>query len=184
MKNIVVIFDSRYGHTAQMATAVAAGACRLPEVESHTINIKDVSRDWKRLSAADAMIFGSPTYFGGVSAAFKEFMEKSSIFYAEQRWKDKLAAGFTCSGGASGDKLATLQQISIFAAQHGMHWVNLGIGKAGTTHDVESEENLNRLGCWIGAAGQSNGSAAVASSDLATARYLGQRVAETVMRFV
>jgi hypothetical protein len=49
---------------------------------------------------------------------------------------------------------------------------------------VESEENLNRLGCWIGAAGQSNGNAAVASSDLATARYLGQRVAETVMRFV
>jgi multimeric flavodoxin WrbA len=37
-------------------------------------------------------------------------------------WQGKLAAGFTNSGGLSGDKLAVLQQLNIFAMQHGMLW--------------------------------------------------------------
>ena len=42
-------------------------------------------------------------------------------------WKDKIAAGFTNSGSRSGDKLATLIQLALFAARHGMHWINLGL---------------------------------------------------------
>jgi NAD(P)H dehydrogenase (quinone) len=37
-------------------------------------------------------------------------------------WQGKLAAGFTKFGGLSGDKLAVLQQLNIFAMQHGMLW--------------------------------------------------------------
>jgi NAD(P)H dehydrogenase (quinone) len=44
----------------------------------------------------------------------------------EQRWADKLAAGFTNSGSQNGDKQNTLLQFVTFAAQHGMLWVNLG----------------------------------------------------------
>lgn len=42
-------------------------------------------------------------------------------------WKDKIAAGFTNSGLRSGDKLAPLIQVALFAAQHGTHWANLGL---------------------------------------------------------
>ncbi len=45
----------------------------------------------------------------------------------EFAWRNKIAAGFTNSGARSGDKLATLVQIAIFAAQHGMHWDNLDL---------------------------------------------------------
>jgi len=46
--------------------------------------------------------------------------------FLEQRWKDKLAAGFTNSAGMSGDKLLALQQLAVFAAQHGVIWITLG----------------------------------------------------------
>ena len=42
-------------------------------------------------------------------------------------WKDKIAAGFANSGSRSGDKLATLIQLALFAARHRMHWINLGL---------------------------------------------------------
>jgi len=38
----------------------------------------------------------------------------------EQRWKDKVAAGFTNSASQSGDKLSTLFQLNVFAMQMGM----------------------------------------------------------------
>ena len=43
-------------------------------------------------------------------------------------WRDKVAAGFTNSGAKSGDKLTALVSLAVFAAQHHMHWVNLGLG--------------------------------------------------------
>ncbi len=39
---------------------------------------------------------------GSVSGPFKTFMDASSRVWLEQKWKDKLAAGFTISGSFSG----------------------------------------------------------------------------------
>ncbi|MHB0986643.1 MAG: hypothetical protein ACYC05_13770, partial [Sulfuricella sp.] len=101
-------------------------------------------------------------------------------------WKDKIAAGFTNSGSRSGDKLATLIQIALFAAQHGMHWVNLALPPANNS-TTGSEEDLNRLGFWLGADAQSNTDqgpdVAPPVADLATARHLGRRVAEAALQF-
>jgi hypothetical protein len=74
-----------------------------------------------------------------------------------------------------------------FAAQHGMHWVNLDLPPA--NHSTRgSEEDLNRLGFWLGAGAQSNvdegPDAAPPEADLATARHLGQRVAQVTLQFV
>jgi multimeric flavodoxin WrbA len=103
------------------------------------------------------------------------------------RWKDKIAAGFTNSGSQAGDKLATLMQIALFAAQHGMHWINLDLPPANNS-SLGSKEELNRLGFWLGAAAQSNvdegPDLAPPEADLATARHLGQRVAEATLQFV
>ena len=40
---------------------------------------------------------------------------------------NQVAAGFTNSAGVNGDKLHTLQRFAVLVAQHGMHWVNLGL---------------------------------------------------------
>src|SRR3954469_10864191 len=103
MPNIVVAYHSGYGNTARVARAVADGAdATLLPVESMT------APGWARLAAADTIVFGSPTYMGGVSSTFKTFADATSSIYAARGWQDKLAAGFTNSGALNGDKLATL----------------------------------------------------------------------------
>jgi NAD(P)H dehydrogenase (quinone) len=186
---VAVVFHSGYGHTARQAEAVKAGAEQVKGVEALLLTADEAVRRWDDLAAAEAIIFGAPTYTGSAAAAFKSFMEASShaVMTAGFAWRDKIAAGFTNSGSRSGDKLATLMELALFAAQHGMHWVSLGL-PPGNHASTGSEQELNRLGFWLGAGAQSNtdqGPELVPpEADLATARHLGCRVAQTTLQFV
>jgi NAD(P)H dehydrogenase (quinone) len=186
---IAIVYHSGGGHTARQAEAVKAGVEQVRGAEALLRTVEEAQTCWADLASADAIIFGAPTYVGGVSAAFKAFEEASSraVMIKGLGWKDKLAAGFTNSGSRSGDKLATLIQIALFAAQHGMHWINLAL-PPGNHSSTGSEEDLNRLGFWLGAGAQSNVDegphVAPPESDLATARHLGRRVAEAALQFV
>src|SRR3712207_5228605 len=120
MSKVTVVYHSGNGHTAVQARAVARGAASAEESEVAAVSVEEAGQNWEVLHAADALIFGSPTYMGGVSAQFKGFMDSTGGIWYQQLWKDKLAAGFTNSGDQSGDKLNTLVQLVIFAAQHGM----------------------------------------------------------------
>ncbi|MCJ2061986.1 flavodoxin family protein [Methylobacterium sp. J-088] len=186
---IPIVFHSGYGHTARQADAVAAGVRLVADAEAALVPVEDVDQSWAVLHAAPAIIFGAPTYTGAASAAFKAFQEATSRAVMAQGylWKDKIAAGFTNSGSMAGDKLATLIQLALFAAQHGMHWVSLDLPPANNS-SIGSAEDLNRLGYWLGAAAQSNtdvGPERVPpEADLATARHLGRRVAQVTLQCV
>ncbi|MGH6809864.1 MAG: flavodoxin family protein [Ensifer adhaerens] len=186
---IAVIYHSGYGHTARQAEAVRAGIERVDGTQCLLLTVEEAPARWNDLISAEAIIFGTPTYVGGPSAAFKSFQEASSnaVMAKGYLWKNKIAAGFTNSGTASGDKLATLMQLALFAAQHGMHWINLDLPPANHS-TTGSPDDLNRLGFWLGAGAQSNvdqgADLAPPQSDLATARHLGQRVAEATLQFV
>lgn len=186
---VAIVYHSGYGHTARQAEAVKEGAGSVEGVESTLLTVEEAPGRWDDLAAADAIVFGTPTYMASVSAAFKAFEEASShaVMSKGFLWKDKFASGFTNSGSRSGDKLASLIQIALFAAQHGMHWVNLGLPPANTS-STGSEEELNRHGFWLGAGAQSNTDQgpdlAPPEADLLTARHLGRRVAETTRQFV
>jgi NAD(P)H dehydrogenase (quinone) len=180
---VAIVYHTGRGHTGRQAAAVKAGVEQVPGAEALLLTVDEAQTRWDDLETADAIVFGTPTYVAGVSAAFKAFEEKSSHQVMTQgfKWRDKVAAGFTNSGSRSGDKLATLVQISLFAAQHGMHWVSLALPPANHS-STGSEDELNRLGFWLGAAAQSNvdegPDIAPPEADLATARHLGRRVAE------
>lgn len=184
--SVVVAYQSGFGHTAFLAEAVAAGA-RSVGATVTPIRLADVSDDdWQTLDAADAIIFGTATYMGNVSAAFQAFAEQTGRRCQEGTWSDKVAAGFTNSGCKSGDKLNSLVSLAVFAAQHHMHWVNLGLGP-GWNHSRGSESELNRLGFWLGAAAATDVDAnpdEVHPSDVATCEHLGRRVAEVTRQLV
>src|SRR5438876_3767274 len=154
MTQIAIVYHSGYGHTARQAEAVARGVRSSPGAIAHLVRVEDVEQHWATLAAADAIAFGAPTYMGSASAPFKAFMDASSKAWGAGSWKDKVAAGFTNSASQNGDKLATLQQFAIFAAQHGMIWVGLGL-PPGNNSSKGSPEDLNRLGSFLGAMGQS-----------------------------
>ena len=184
---VAVAYHSGYGHTAKQAEAVARGATGVPGTTVDLLGVADLTDElWTTLERADAIIFGAPTYMGGPSGVFKTFADASATVWFEDRWQGKLAAGFTNSGHMGGDKLNTLVYFAILAAQHGMHWINLGM-KGGWDTSKGSAEDLNRLGSWLGAMAQSNkdqGAEIVPPpSDLLTAEALGRRVATVAHQF-
>lgn len=185
---ISIVYHSGYGHTAKVAQFVADGAARVEGAEVKLIPVGDGDIPWDTLEASDAIIFGSPTYNGLVSAKLKQFMEDSTkTAWFQQKWRNKIAAAFTNSGAQHGDKLNSLVSMALFAAQHGMIWVGLDI-MPGNSSSTGSVEELNRHGSWLGVMTQSNNDQSADEtpnqSDLQTAAYLGQRVAETTQRFL
>ena len=176
---LIVAYHSGFGHTAALAGAVAAGAT---DGGAHVTLVavdKMTDEDWDALDAADGIVFGSATYMGNVSAAFQAFAEQTGRRCMNGTWRDKVAAGFTNSGGKAGDKMHTLTSLAVFAAQHHMHWVNLGLG-AGWNSSAGSENDLNRLSFFLGAGAQTDvdaGPDQVHPSDVATCHHLGRRVA-------
>ncbi len=185
---IAIIYHSGYGHTKKLAEAVLKGVNQNKYSNYLFYDVKEAQTKWNELALADAIIFGSPTYMGSASAQFKEFMDATSknVFYKGFDWKDKLAAGFTNSASRAGDKLNVLLQFTVFAAQHGMHWINLGLPPANNS-TTGSEDDLNRNGYWLGAAAQSNADEgpelAPSSSDLKTGEHLGSRVTNAALQF-
>jgi len=131
------------------------------------------------LDSSDAIIFGSPTYMGSIAAQFKAFADASVGCWVEQKWRDKLAAGFTISGTPSGDKFSTLQYFHTLAMEHGMLWISLG--------EMPLQSNgVNRLGSWGGAMALANRKpvdVAPNKEDKLTGDILGRRVAAHALRF-
>ncbi|MBC7905300.1 MAG: flavodoxin family protein [Rhodospirillaceae bacterium] len=186
MVSVAIVYHSGYGHTAALAQSVAAGIASVPGAQAHLIPVEDAEANTAILDGADAIVFGSPTYMGSVTAKFKEFMEVSSKTWYVRGWADKLAAGFTVSAGQSGDKLNTLVQMAIFAAQHGMVWVGNDL-LPGNSSSTGSVADLNRLSSYLGAMAQANSDqgsdVAPPQADRKTAEYLGKRVAEAAQRW-
>ena len=181
MSTVVIVYHSGYGHTRRLAQAVAEGAGgQLLDIDADG-NIPDGG--WAQLKAADAIVFGSPTYMGTVSWQFKKFADASSRPWFSQDWKDKLFAGFTNSASMNGDKFSTLSYLFTLAMQHGGLWVGLGILPSNAK--AAGRNDSNYLGAYSGAMAQSpsDGSVAdMAPGDLELARSLGRRVAEVAAR--
>jgi len=185
---VAVVFHSRGGRTRALAQSVLAGASSIGGVEATLIDVDELeNRDhWLALATADAIIFGTPTFMGSVSAPFKAFMDATFDVWIVQGWRDKLAAGFTNSSAASGDKLNTLVQLAVFAAQHGMIWVGLGLHPS-YAGGRASGADINRLGSHLGAMAQSNigegPETAPPKGDRETGFHLGKRVALAARRW-
>ncbi len=185
MVSVAVVYHSGYGHTAVLAQSVAAGI-EQAGAQAHLIPVEEYEAKAALVDAADAVVFGSPTYMGGVSGQFKTWMDATSKIWYGRGWKDKLAAGFTVSASQSGDKLTTLIQLSVFAAQHGMVWVGNDL-LPGNNSSQGSVEDLNRLGSFLGGMAQANADQgpdlAPPAADRKTAEHLGTRVAEAAARW-
>lgn len=183
MTRVVVVYHSVGGRTRALAQAVGRGAESIGGVAARVLSVEEAPREQAALAEADAIVLGCPTYMGSVSGAMKTFMDGTSAIWALQGFRDKLAAGFTHSAAPSGDKLGTLVQLAVFAAQHGMVWVGLGLPPSYASADAPHDD-VNRLGSHLGAMAQSRpGGGALHPGDVRTAEHLGRRVAEAAKRW-
>jgi len=185
MSSVVIVYHSGYGHAKALAEAVARGAGSVAGANASLVPVSEVETRASELDGADAIVFGSPTYMGGVSADFAKFKDWTAKRWMSRIWQDKLAAGFTVSASWGGDKQNTLYQLLTLAQQHGMIWVGLGL-PPGNNNSKGSSEDLNRTGASIGLMAQAHadqGVEGIGASEFRTAEQLGRRVAEAALRW-
>ena len=193
MAKVYVVYHSQYGHTQQQAEAVHCGAAAVEGIEATLLTAEQAADRLDELDGADAIIFGSPTYMGSMSAGMKTFVEAAAKKWFNLAWKDKVAGSFTNSSSFSGDKVNTLMGLMINAMQHGMIYV--GTGTLPAHSDPESMNSVegpgpeveNRLGSWIGpmaASFQVKVPAAPPPGDIKTAEAYGRRVSEVTLRWL
>jgi len=189
MSHTVVVYHSGYGHTRKQAEAVRQGAAGVAGASAELIEINAEGQlddgAWEKLDAADAIVFGTPTYMGGPSWQFKRFADASSKAWFTSKWKNKIAAGFTNSASLNGDKTQTLNYLFTLAMQQGMVWVGTGMMPANSK--AAQRNDVNWLGAFSGAMAQSPSDSSPEEGpppgDLETARLFGARVAETAARW-
>ncbi len=181
-KNIVIVYFSGYGHTQRMAEAVAQGASGTLLAVDKEGNLPEGG--WDTLAAADAIVFGAPTYMGSVPWQYKKFIDATSKPWYTQAWKDKIAAGFTNSASMNGDKLSTLHYLFTLSQQHSMIWV--GTGLMPSNSKAAQRNDVNYVASFSGAMAQTPSDASpdeMLPGDLETARLFGARVAAVTAKF-
>src|SRR3981081_1513081 len=95
MSKVAIVYHSGFGHTQALAEAVAKGAKAVPGATVTLVPVAEAEARAAELDAADAIIFGSPTYMGGVSAEFAKFKDWTSKKWMARSWQGKLAGRFT-----------------------------------------------------------------------------------------
>lgn len=169
---VAIVYHSPYGHTAVVAGEIAEGVQQAGGTPVLLAVDRMQDDDWQVIDQAQVMVMGSPVYMGSITGVFKQFMDASSKRWLKRVWAGKLAAGFVNSGGLSGDKLAALQQINLFAMQHGMLWAGLPLMNEGHGNDCR-----NRLAGFLGLMTQSDNAPTTVTppeGDRATARWFGR----------
>ncbi|MTV39594.1 flavodoxin family protein [Duganella radicis] len=181
MSKVIVVYHSGYGHTKRVAEYVAEGAAgELLAIDAEG-NLAEGG--WEKLAAADAIIFGTPTYMGSPSWQFKKFADATSKVWFTRGWQDKVFGGFSNSASLNGDKQVSLIALQTLASQHGGIWVSLGLMPANTK--AAQRTDVNNLGGSVGLLVQSPSDASVdeiPQGDLDTAKAYGKRVAEVAAR--
>jgi len=74
MAKLLILYDSQTGNTERMAEAVAEGARSVPGAE---VEVKYYARP-EELAEADAILFGSPTYYHELTVPIKQVLEEAA----------------------------------------------------------------------------------------------------------
>ena len=152
MAQVLVTYFSATGNTKKMAEAVLEGASSVETADCLLKSVEQVTNeDWL---AADAIIVGSPTYFGQMASRIKRMFDITEKVYGQL--EGKVGAAFTTAGGAGcGHELTNMSIITAMLVS--------GMIVPGTTKGPH-------FGPF--AVGEPH------ESDLQTARDMGARVAE------
>jgi NAD(P)H dehydrogenase (quinone) len=162
MSKVLIVYDSATGNTEKMAVAIGDG-CKESGVLVELKKVKNTTME--DLVAADAIVLGSPTYFGNVSGSMKTFIDKTEKLYPAGL-KNKIGAAFVSAAAVSdGCETALLSLIQTLLI-HRLVIVGL-------------QENAKVIGHTAG----SMGAVSIGTPDdecLTTCRDFGKRIASFV----
>jgi len=115
MAKVLIVYYSRSGNTRKMAELIAEGM-KKEKVEADIHDVKDVAA--ADLPAYDAIIVGSPTYYGSMAADIKRLFDESIRFHG--KLDGKIGAAFASSAHIGGGNESTILDILHAMLIHGM----------------------------------------------------------------
>lgn len=125
MARILVCYFSKSGHTQEMAEWVAKGA----SLDGCEVMLKPVLETKpEELKEADAIVLGSPTYYGGMAYEMKKLVDQSVKYHGQL--EGKVGGAFSSSGMLGGGNETTVRAILDALLIHGM----VVLGSARTAH--------------------------------------------------
>jgi multimeric flavodoxin WrbA len=96
----------------------------------------------RKMVAADAIIIGSPVYFGGVTAQLKALFDRSVMAYQGSELKDKIGVALSCGGAAHGGQELTVSQIVVYFLMHGMRVATSANGAFGAMAEADGKGDV------------------------------------------
>ena len=137
MKNVLVLYYSHSGATAEMAKLIARGVESVVGVEAIIRTVPEISETCEatapsipeegamyvsldELKQTDGLALGSPTRFGNMAAPLKYFLEKTSGHWLSGSLVGKPAGVFTSASSLHGGQESTLLSMMIPLLHHGM----------------------------------------------------------------
>ncbi len=137
MANILILYFSRHGSTAQMANQIARGVESVDGATAILRTVPDVSTVCEKTAATipaegaiyatlddlkncDGLAMGSPTHFGNMAAPLKYFLDGTTALWISGALVGKPAGVFTSTSSMHGGQESTLLSMMLPLMHHGM----------------------------------------------------------------
>ncbi|VAW67176.1 Flavoprotein WrbA [hydrothermal vent metagenome] len=193
MAEILVLYYSQSGSTAEMARAIAHGVEEIEGMQARIRTVPEISTvcdatepsvpdsgavyaQLSDLQECSGLILGSPTHFGNMAAALKHFIDGSGSLWMSGALINKPAAVFTSTASIHGGQESTLLSMLLPLLHHGMLVLGLPYSEASlhTTTTGGTPYGASRL--------SSDNNAPLDEDEKSLCLALGRRVAETAQK--
>jgi len=192
MAKLLVLYYSTYGHVETLAGAIAEGARaagaavavkRVPELMSEEVARKAGAKldqaapiaTVDELADYDAIVFGTPTRFGNMTAQMRNFLDQTGGLWAQGKLIGKVGSVFASTASQHGGQETTITSFHTTLLHHGMIIV-------GVPYSAPELTNMTEItgGTPYGATTIANtdGSRQPSENELKLARFQGRHVAE------
>lgn len=194
MPEILILYYSPGGTTAEMANIIAHGVESVDGMQARVRTVPHVSADTEKtadnvpqqgplyasnddLAECAGVIMGCPTHFGNMPAAMKYFIDGTSALWLSGKLAGKPAAVFSASTSMHGGQESTLLSMMLPWLHHGMLIVGLPYTETTlfTTQSGGSPYGATRLT-------DDNKNIKITDDERKLSIALGRRVAQTALK--
>jgi NAD(P)H dehydrogenase (quinone) len=194
---VLIVYYSMYGHIQQMAQAIAEGVGQVDGAEAILRRVPETLPDTvleqmgaveaqkaqahipvatvDELTAADAVIFGTPTRFGNMCGQMRQFLDATGQLWAQGSLVGKVGSVFASSATQHGGQESTILSFHITLLHQGFVIVGLPYTFQGQM-GVEEIKGGSPYGATTIAGG--SGERLPSENELEGARFQGRHVAE------
>ncbi|MFC5524862.1 NAD(P)H:quinone oxidoreductase [Rhodanobacter ginsengisoli] len=193
-QEILVLYYSRSGHTAQLARLIARGVEEVPGMLARLRQVPPVAPVTELAQPPEpedgapyvtrqdlldcvGLAMGSPTRFGNMAAPLKHFLDSTGAEWASGSLVGKPAALFTSTSTMHGGQESTLLTMALPLLHHGMLIVGLPYTEPALTA-TQTGGTPYGVSHVTGAGGDNP----ISGHERELARALGRRLAETARK--